>query len=485
MPNTLASALPTLSQRVTHHPLRATNHLLRLATAACCTWLAGACASDDDHRLEQPITAGDTGQPAPQAGATAQTSAGATAGRAAQAGNPAQAGSATPPADAGAVAPTFAGRSGGAGAAAAAGGGEPAGAGGALAPPQAGSAAGGGAVNAPPGACRPKFGSGLNVAWFKFAGDVPNPDIARFTQLFKDTYDAGGRVVRWWFHTNGTVTPGYDGKGLAKPIGSDIVADVSKILDAAHAAGVSVVVSLWSFDMLQGNQSAPLDNNYALLTQDANRQSYIDNVLTPLVTGLKAHPGLYGWEIFNEPEGMTSQNGWTTQSGGKTVDESVVQICVNWFADAIHKADPSALVTNGAWQFAVNANVSSYKNLYSDTALRAVGKRQSGTLDFYEVHYYANWNGSEVVSPFTHPVSYWNVDKAVQIGEFWATATNNVPADSLYTNLFDSGYKGAWAWQYANEDSGGGTSTKWPAMRVPMQKLYQAHGADLECAAGH
>jgi hypothetical protein len=452
-----------------------------------------ACASDDDRKLEQPVSAGGdpgatTNHAAPQAGAAAQAGDGAKAGSAAQAGNAARAGGGATSGGAGVVGPAIAGQPGGAvvAGAAAAGGGEHAGAGGMLAPPQAGGAAGSGGVNAPTGACRPKFGSGLNVAWFKFAGDVPNPDVTRFTQLFKDTYAAGGRVVRWWFHTNGTVTPGYDAKGLAKPIASNVVADVRKILDAAHAAGVAVVVSLWSFDMLQGNQSAPLDNNYALLSQDANRQSYIDNVLTPLVTGLKAHPGLYGWEIFNEPEGMTSQHGWTTQSGGKTVDESVVQICVNWFADAIHKADPSALVTNGAWQFAVNANVSSYKNMYSDSALRMVGKRQAGTLDFYEVHYYSNWNGSEVVSPFTHPVSYWNVDKAVQIGEFWATATNGVAADSLYTNLFDSGYKGAWAWQYANEDSGGtGTSTKWPAMQVPMQKLYAAHGADLECAAGH
>jgi hypothetical protein len=471
MPNMFASAQPIISR------------LLTFVAATCCAWLVVACASDDRRKLEQPVTAGYPGSTANDA--APQGAAAAQAGGGAQAGNSARAGTG---AGTGIVGPPIAGQSGAAGVAAApaAGGGEQAGAGGTVAPPQAGSAAGSGAVNAPTGACRPKFGSGLNVAWFKFAGDVPNPDITRFTQLFKDTYAAGGRVVRWWFHTNGTVTPGYDAKGLAKPIASNVVADVRKILDAAHAAGVAVVVSLWSFDMLQGNQSAPLDDNYALLTQEANRQSYIDNVLTPLVTGLKAHPGLYGWEIFNEPEGMTSQNGWTTKSGGKTVDESVVQICVNWFADAIHKADPSALVTTGAWQFAVNANVSSYKNMYSDSALRMVGKREGGTLDFYEVHYYSNWNGSEVVSPFTHPVSYWNVDKAVQIGEFWAATTNGVAADSLYTNLFDSGYKGAWAWQYANEDSGGGgTSTKWPAMQVPMQKLYRAHGADLECAAGH
>jgi hypothetical protein len=348
-----------------------------------------------------------------------------------------------------------------------------------------GSPSSGGAGGATAGGCRPKFASGLNVAWFNFAGDVPNPNISRFTQLFHDTYQAGGRVVRWWFHTNGTKTPGYDSGGSANTISAANVADVKKILDAAQAEHVAVALSLWSFDMLQGGQSAPLDDNMALLTTDAKRQAYIDRVLVPLVDGLKGHPGLYAWEIFNEPEGMTTQHGWTQQNGGRTVDESVVQKCVNWFADAIHAADPNALVTNGAWQFAVNATVSGYQNAYSDTALKAAGGRAKGTLDFYEVHYYDNWNGSQVVSPFTHPASYWNVDKPIVIGEFWAIDTNGVAAANLYTTLFDGGYSGAWAWQYANDDGGTGKSTRWPAMQVPMQNLYAKHAADLDCPAQH
>ena len=52
------------------------------------------------------------------------------------------------------------------------------------------------------------FSSCLNVAWVDPANDVPNPQIDVFSKIFKDTCDNGGRVVRWWFHTNGTVTPG-------------------------------------------------------------------------------------------------------------------------------------------------------------------------------------------------------------------------------------------------------------------------------------
>src|SRR5580700_8876464 len=167
------------------------------------------------------------------------------------------------------------------------------------------------------------FASGLNIAWVNFANDVPNPDIATFTTIFTATAAAGGRVIRWWFHTNGTVTPGYQTTGaqagMAQNIPQSHIDGVKAILAAAAAQGVAVNISLWSFDMLQGSSegisATTTTNNMNLLQVDANRQAYITNYLTPLVTALKGTPGLYSYEIFNEPEGMT-QYGWTTGNGG-------------------------------------------------------------------------------------------------------------------------------------------------------------------------
>jgi len=336
-------------------------------------------------------------------------------------------------------------------------------------------AGGGAGSTGNPAICN--FASGLNVAWINFANDVPNPNIGAFQTLFQNTFAAGGRVVRWWFHTNGTITPGYDGNGRARPITSATISGVQSILAAAHAAGVSLNVSLWSFDMLQGgeNISAGLrTNNQNLLTVDANRQAYIDNVLTPLVTALRGNPGLYSYEIFNEPEGMTTQNGWTGANGGTEVDESFIQRSVNWFADAIHTADPAARVTNAAWTFkACSVGVAGMTNYYSDTALRAAGGRQKGVLDFYEVHYYA-MNGAQY-SCYTHPASHWGLDKKLVMGEFFARTTDGVATNDLYTTIYSSGYNGAWAWQY-NDSS---AAVKWPTMQVPMQNVFNAHSADV------
>ena len=150
-----------------------------------------------------------------------------------------------------------------------------------------------------------------------------------------------------------------------------------------------VVISLWSFDMLQPNatnSSHPnnITYNRALLENDTNRQAYIDRYLTPLVTALRGTPGLYAYEIFNEPEGM-GPRGWTPT---KTT-QAAIQKTVNWLAAAIHTADPGALVTNASQTFDYCSNgISGKSNWYSDSALRAAGGKQNGTLDFYEVHYY-------------------------------------------------------------------------------------------------
>jgi Cellulase (glycosyl hydrolase family 5) len=331
-----------------------------------------------------------------------------------------------------------------------------------------------------------KFASGLNVAWVNFANDIPSPNLATFNTIFTNSASVGGRVIRWWFHTNGTVTPGYDSNGMAKPLTSGAISDVVSLANAAHTAGVALDISLWSFDMLQGPSSgeniptATLTNNQKLLTVDANRQAYVDNVLTPLVTALKGNPGVYSYEIFNEPEGMTTEHGWTASgsNNGLSVPEAMIQKTVNWFAAAIHSADPSTRVTNGAQTFDYCSTASGKSNFYSDAALRAAGGKQNGTLDFYEVHYYAV-NGTSN-SAFMYPASHWALDKNLVMGEFWAVTTDGVNGADLYTTLYSTGYNGAWAWNYeTNDDNGGNPPTAWPVMKTPMQNLYNAQMATL------
>lgn len=325
-----------------------------------------------------------------------------------------------------------------------------------------GGAAGAGGSGSKTAICN--FASGINVAWVQFAGDVPNPDLPTFKTIFKNTHDAGGRVIRWWFHTNGTVTPGYGSDGKALALAQSHIDGVKALLKAADDAGVALVISLWSFDMLQENAGSAYTNNQALLEKDENRQAYVDRYLTPLVTALKGSKGLYAYEIFNEPEGM-GPKGWATH---RTTQEAI-QKTVNWLSGAIHTADPNVLVTSSAVTFDYCSKVSGKTNYYSDEALRSVGGKQNGTLDFYEVHYYTT-NGISN-SAFQHPASYWGLDKKLVMGEFFASDTDGVAGKDLSKYLYENGYSGAWSWSY-NADQ------KWPSGQNTMQTLSAAH-ADL------
>ena len=98
-------------------------------------------------------------------------------------------------------------------------------------------------------------------------------------------------MIRWWFHTNGTKTPGYDSERHGgEAVQQSHIDGVKAILSAApQRRRAASNISLWSFDMLQSNAGNHAhSDNQALLENDTNRQAYIDNYLTPLVT---AHQG--------------------------------------------------------------------------------------------------------------------------------------------------------------------------------------------------
>jgi hypothetical protein len=183
---------------------------------------------------------------------------------------------------------------------------------------------------------------------------------------------------------------------------------------------------------------------------------------------LKGSKGLYAYEIFNEPEGM-GPNGWATHR----TTMAAVQKTVNWLTAAIRAADPSVLVTSSAQTFDTCSNVSGKNNLYSDDALRAAGGKQTGTLDFYEVHYYTSNGVSN--SAFKNPAAHWGLDKKLVMGEFYPDDTDGVAAKDLGKYLYENGYSGSWYWST--------TDRKWPLGQSTLQTLYSAHADAAACPA--
>jgi len=383
------------------------------------------------------------------------------------------------------------------------------------------------------------FSSGGNVAWIQFSRDVGPGEtkLDTFEDIFEQVQSHGGNTMRLWLHTSGQFTPAWnDSNSKVTGPGEGTIEDLRNILDLAQEHDVGVQPTLWSFDMLASNfPQEVVERNYDLLTQPDLTQTYIDNALKPMVEQLGGHPAIIGWEIFNEPEGMTERYGFGRVDKPVTMED--VQRFVNLTAGAIHRTDPEALVTNGTWsfialtdeprpaakaeepeslteaelaeaqrvlsrkfrsdvsraeakQFVQQLRAQTDKNYYTDDRLINAGGDPDGTLDYYNVHYY-EWGGTDI-SPFHHDKSQWGLNKPVVVGEFSMGLDENdddpdasygVEYENFYTTLYDRGYAGGlgWSWfGYYNNEEGDRYAKDWPRMLENMETMQSEHPGDVE-----
>jgi hypothetical protein len=329
----------------------------------------------------------------------------------------------------------------------------------------------------------PLWISGSNVAWVDFARDL-GPGSARLSEFnlaFSELRANGGNAMRLWLHTTGGHTPQWSGNTVVGP-GINAIQNLRSILDLAESHDIVLLLSLWSFDMLRtSNGSTILNRSNAILTQESNRQSYIQNALIPMVDALKGHKAIMAWEIFNEAEGMSLEFGWNNITSNQ-VPMASIQAFVNQTAAAIKRTDPNAKVTTGIVSFnqasdIYTTNNPAHMNYYRDDRLATAGGQPEGTLDFYTVHYYGH---SE--SPFSRNVSHFQLDKPVILAEFFIKGdAEGVSRDAIYKRLYDNGYAGALSWQWVDwrQNRDNNTAT-WPNTLLNTRSMYNSYQDEVE-----
>jgi hypothetical protein len=304
------------------------------------------------------------------------------------------------------------------------------------------------------------FASGINLAWgfngpgdHNFSRDVISLPEYTFPRVFDDIQSAGGNTMRWWLHTNGRYSPDFDSEGKVTGLHPETINNMRTVLDMAHERGIVLSMCLWSFDMLQ-DQGQNQQVMKKLLEDPEFTQTYIDNALIPILEAIGDHPAVLTWEVFNEPEGMTEEFGWTPV---RTTMKYVQQF-TNLIAGAIHRTTPGALVSNGSWSFKAMTDVGGNYNYYTDERLIAEGGDPEGYLDFYQIHYYPEHFGNEL-SPFHNHASFWELDKPILIGEFWITgidgkANPHRTTKEAYIYGIENGYAGCLTWAWVGDRDG-------------------------------
>lgn len=324
--------------------------------------------------------------------------------------------------------------------------------------------------------------NGLNLAWRQFADDIgptpSTPNTNHFADVFSQIEANGGNIMRLWLHTNGAHTPEWSGTQVTGP-GTDTIEDLKTILDIAWEHDVGMMLCLWSFDMLRTFYGPAItDRARAILTNEIDRATYIDNALTPMVSALAGHPAIIAWEIFNEPEGMSQELGWDgVVAPAGQVPMSAIQAFINVCAGTIHRTDPGAKVTNGSSSFYATTDVGPGNfNYYTDSRLIAAGGDSDGTLDFYCVHYY-DWAGTSR-SPFQNSAAHWGLTKPLVVAEFFADCDNCTATP--FETLYQSGYAGALAWSWTDgTDNGLSIEQNQTLMLSEIDDVSASHPGDV------
>jgi len=345
--------------------------------------------------------------------------------------------------------------------------------------------------------CGQWYLSGVNVPWQNGGYGADFGTVEEWPQhtyspslteaMFADLFAAGVNSVRWWVFTDGRGAPEFNvtSGGSVTGLDANFLPSMASAIQLAEEYDIYLVFTLWDFAMVFADSDENGTGEHSgmhgnLITNSADRQTFIDNALLPMLQypvdsyTIGTHPNVLAWEIINEPEWIITDLGEVDIRAVQPVSLAQMHRFVAELSSAIHQ-NSSQMVTVGSASLKWNSDTAlgAEGNIWDDADLAPYAA--DGILDFYQVHYYGWMNGDEVFwsySPLFNTAAEASLDKPAIIGEYPANATGTGQSLSdLLNGYFDNGYAGAWAWSYEAVDGNGG----WNDSEAAITIFNQAH----------
>lgn len=290
---------------------------------------------------------------------------------------------------------------------------------------------------------RPFF-LGVNYPWVRYAEDfgrtaeghrgVSNADVSQqVAENFARIRDCGATVVRWFVFGDGR------GGFLAErgtPTGTDdcLLKDLDAALRLAEAYGLRLCLSLIDYLWLQDRMGSSNAHSHSHVLQFAGgREAFLHCVLIPVFREFREHPGLFAWEIANEPE-------WAIREFHPKPEARLHFADFRVFAREIAQA---------AQEFGKTQVTLGSARLAWLRAWNAIG------LDFFQAHFYPSM---EPRASFAKQLaSVGELDRPLWIGELPARDPS-APGYSLFETLHacrSAGLHGAAVWRWTTPEASG------------------------------
>lgn len=283
------------------------------------------------------------------------------------------------------------------------------------------------------------FSLGVNYPWANYAEDfgvgpsghrglsLPE-NHSRVAGEFARIRDSGVSVVRWFLFADGR--GGFlSEKGIPSRPDEFLFADVRAALELANRFELGLCFSLIDYPWLEDRAGKPAAHaNEQVLQFAAGREAFLERILIPMFREFREHPGLFAWEIANEPE-------WAIREFHRQAAAKMHFADFRAFADEI---------TQAAHEFAGVPVTLGSASLAWVRAWSELG------LDIYQAHYYPVKDPSGKSGLAKQLACLPPLDKPLWLAELPA-ADDGASGYSLETSLTEcreAGLLGAAVWRW-------------------------------------